>query len=1104
MINSNIILTKHQYTTLLPQKSFFVQKLLNKKKNSIIKSQLNKAEFIYSKSKKDRFKEISKLTSVKSLKPSITNKYFKIKLFGYKRLVKSFLIKKGKSKKFQTFTYKSHMFLNKRYPQFRLKTHIEIFFNRYAFPKIAIEKYPIFRKRRSKRPYHTYKLLGTHVEQKYIFNFFKDHLRQKLQRNLETKFESIFLTLASKKIDLNSVQRKKNKNMVEKWYQFHQGRFRFLAKEKKIKRQEFLINHKDKFDNPQKLAKLIDPQFIRRTKMTRKELKRFRELRKLERNRKSYPEVISKLFKFKHPWKRCYESSKILPDFKTFIIKKTHHFWNNTHVIQRKNFVHQIKTRKADKNKVRKFNWLLKGYNLYLNARNEFSTGRYRYNTHALETKEYLEDIFLSKLPLLKKNEDKFWRTLNKMPSLQANFLKSRTVLYYSRKKETTREHEWALKYAFKQTNLERKVFNNRKIKSLVKRIKIHHANADNDDYININKNVSYVMSPTEPSHYIGIAPWRSSPSVIFDLHIDQELLKHEKDWRTVDIWRKAYQETAKLYDIARPKYAFCVAFTFFKWKKLMLQPSSSLLNMVEKQNFKASSNFDILLSKIFLFNTSAYLWHGAVIYPTFFPTPISRKMLHKTRPHIMKNRKLERHLQRITSLNRDYILPYTKYRVKDVFTSKKFLNNYLKKINYLCNKYSKVSKSSCSIATSPFTLKLKNKKKNKINKGKKKYLSYYKSSEKPVQTTSRWADKNRILYEDKQNWTHQLWKKTFTKNFMSLYTLSISSYLKDPLFRNYNWLKRQRQYYRRFPNLLRGIFLYYRGGKKRHFKRNKAVIKIQDKKVSKQEPSFEEYLISSNFTVAEPYKYLTYFTSTFNKNHLDITAWRLLEKEFFAECLKINKKPVLSNERKFRFQAITAKTGSHFITALTINKPFWNLTNFEDLKNKPQIKNFSAGKFSYTGFIRSNIFFNDFIYNIPSCLKTALPTYRKKFPTVFKKNNFVLNFQVKSWTKESLHMFDKTFQSRLSFGINKLNIRIKSLPIQKKITRRTVLTSPHVNKNAQQHLDQIKYSKIYLLECNEAPDSKQVFSLIWKLIFLDLKANSLELKFISSIKKNK
>tara|TARA_Y100000588_G_scaffold394193_1_gene513393 strand:- start:3010 stop:3348 length:339 start_codon:yes stop_codon:yes gene_type:complete len=112
--------------------------------------------------------------------------------------------------------------------------------------------------------------------------------------------------------------------------------------------------------------------------------------------------------------------------------------------------------------------------------------------------------------------------------------------------------------------------------------------------------------------------------------------------------------------------------------------------------------------------------------------------MLHKTRPHIMKNRKLERHLQRITSLNRDYILPYTKYRVKDVFTSKKFLNNYLKKINYLCNKYSKVSKSSCSIATSPFTLKLKNKKKNKINKGKKKYLSYYKSSEKPVQTTSR------------------------------------------------------------------------------------------------------------------------------------------------------------------------------------------------------------------------------------------------------------------------------------------------------------------------------------------------------------------------------
>tara|TARA_R110001592_G_scaffold81533_1_gene241990 strand:- start:31581 stop:31808 length:228 start_codon:yes stop_codon:yes gene_type:complete len=75
--------------------------------------------------------------------------------------------------------------------------------------------------------------------------------------------------------------------------------------------------------------------------------------------------------------------------------------------------------------------------------------------------------------------------------------------------------------------------------------------------------------------------------------------------------------------------------------------------------------------------------------------------------------------------------------------------------------------------------------------------------------------------------------------------------------------------------------------------------------------------------------------------------------------------------------------------------------------------------------------------------------------------------------------MFNKTFESRLAFGINKLNIRIKSLPIQKKVTRRTVLTSPHVNKNAQQHLDQIKYSKIYLLECYGVHDSKQIFALI-------------------------
>tara|TARA_R110001583_G_scaffold71435_3_gene201255 strand:+ start:441 stop:590 length:150 start_codon:yes stop_codon:yes gene_type:complete len=49
--------------------------------------------------------------------------------------------------------------------------------------------------------------------------------------------------------------------------------------------------------------------------------------------------------------------------------------------------------------------------------------------------------------------------------------------------------------------------------------------------------------------------------------------------------------------------------------------------------------------------------------------------------------------------------------------------------------------------------------------------------------------------------------------------------------------------------------------------------MKIYDKKVAKKEPGFEEYLVSSHFAIAEPYKYLTYFTSTFNKNHLDITA---------------------------------------------------------------------------------------------------------------------------------------------------------------------------------------------------------------------------------------
>tara|TARA_R110002050_G_scaffold280695_2_gene427721 strand:+ start:3583 stop:3774 length:192 start_codon:yes stop_codon:yes gene_type:complete len=61
--------------------------------------------------------------------------------------------------------------------------------------------------------------------------------------------------------------------------------------------------------------------------------------------------------------------------------------------------------------------------------------------------------------------------------------------------------------------------------------------------------------------------------------------------------------------------------------------------------------------------------------------------------------------------------------------------------------------------------------------------------------------------------------------------------------------------------------------GKKLSLFTNKLLYKYHDKKAAKKEPDFEEYLVSSHFTIAEPYKYLTYFTSTFNKNHLDITA---------------------------------------------------------------------------------------------------------------------------------------------------------------------------------------------------------------------------------------
>ena len=138
-------------------------------------------------------------------------------LESYKELVKSFLIKHGKSKRLQNLTFKSLVNLWKHYPHFSLKNNINRFFFLYPFPLILKTTFPIFRKRRSKRSKKSVQWLNSISERKYTFNFFKDFLKQDLTRDFGSNFVLTFMQLSSKRVSLLKTQQTMSIKLYDFW-----------------------------------------------------------------------------------------------------------------------------------------------------------------------------------------------------------------------------------------------------------------------------------------------------------------------------------------------------------------------------------------------------------------------------------------------------------------------------------------------------------------------------------------------------------------------------------------------------------------------------------------------------------------------------------------------------------------------------------------------------------------------------------------------------------------------------------------------------------------------------------------------------------------------
>lgn len=232
-------------------------------KNSFkVKSQKKKVFEYFNLKKKNSYKKMQNF-SINSknidLSPLEKNEKNYINLNSYKELVKSFLIKSGNSKQLQKFTLHSLLHLWKKYPKLSLKKNINTFFFLYPFPLTTKVTFPIFKKRRSKKGFDKLQWLGTNIERKYIFNFFKDFFNKELGRNFKKIFILIFLKLSSKKVSLL----KKHKEISEKFNKYWKPKFNYtrwkgISNNKKILQN--LLKKKNYWYLPQK--KLLQGHFF--------------------------------------------------------------------------------------------------------------------------------------------------------------------------------------------------------------------------------------------------------------------------------------------------------------------------------------------------------------------------------------------------------------------------------------------------------------------------------------------------------------------------------------------------------------------------------------------------------------------------------------------------------------------------------------------------------------------------------------------------------------------------------------------------------------------------------------------------------------------------
>jgi hypothetical protein len=112
------------------------------------------------------------------------------------------------------------------------------------------------------------------------------------------------------------------------------------------------------------------------------------------------------------------------------------------------------------------------------------------------------------------------------------------------------------------------------------------------------------------------------------------------------------------------------------------------------------------------------------------------------------------------------------------------------------------------------------------------------------------------------------------------------------------------------------------------------------------------------------------------------------------------------------------------------------------------------------------------------------------------------IKLEFKVWDKKEYIFLNNHLEKKLYSFFNKNNLLIISNPLKVQKTRRTVLTSPHANKNGQQHLEKTIYNKtykIFFLSENYKNNYYYYFNFMKHLLENDFKNYGISISLISS-----